>query len=362
MKNTILPGTALLMSLLLVACQGEYRKVTVTFEHQGNQLSATLVLPNNSAGPFPVSVFVHGDGALPYDDHGYYRALWNTLAYRGIASFSWDKPGVGASQGDWESQSMDDRSEEVIAAIEAIKRHPEVDADNIGLIGYSQAGWVMPRVAEKSDSVKFMVMVSGAVNWMDQGAYLTKTRLTQGKFSAEQIEQGVKDFYDMTQRFISSSSTYEEYLKFYNSNAVHRKFNETPMTPQRFRFAKLNWHYDARTSLKAIRSPTLAIFGGHDLNVNVAESERVYLDSFEHSGNQGLTVKHFSDGQHGLLKQEYFVDADYDVGSVIKLEFLGEDAFAHGYLDYVVNWVSGNTSQNHIQSHISEPEVSKTGQ
>jgi len=121
--QTIIKFTGLLVivliALLLVwPVDYSYSEEPVSFRHGGNQLAGVMTIPEDSEGPFPVVVFVHGDSALPFDAYGYYRPLWDRLAEAGIASFSWDKAGVGKSTGDWESQSMDDRSEEVIAAIE----------------------------------------------------------------------------------------------------------------------------------------------------------------------------------------------------------------------------------------------------
>ncbi len=319
-----------------------YRQVTVDFEHGGNLLSGSLILPENRSSPFPVAVFVHGDGAIPYDAHGYYRPLWKQLAKQGIASFSWDKAGVGKSQGDWQNQSMDDRADEAISAINILKEHAEIAPNNIGLIGYSQAGWVLPLVAKKSNYPDFMILVSGAINWMDQGAYMTKIRLTREGFSDTEIKQEIEKFRNITKQLFSASSTYEEYRDYYRVIATEGDKEEL-MTPQRFQFVKLNWRSDARESLKEIKLPTLAIFGGHDLNVDAAESANVYKEMFEESGNEDLTIKLFPDAQHGLLKQKYFKEVVPGIGFIIKFELLGEDAFVDGYLDFVVDWIKGKT-------------------
>ncbi len=339
MKNIIVIAVLILSSLLLVGCNGKYQKVAVEFKHEENYLSGSLVVPEDRSGPFPIVVFVHGDGALPYDAYGYYRPLWNRLAEQGIASFSWDKPGVGSSQGDWENQSMDDRADEVIAAIEMLKKRTDIAPGKIGLIGFSQAGWVLPLVASKSDYPDFMIVVSGAINWMDQGAYLTETRLAHEGFSDEKIKEAISDFRDSSNKFFSPSFTYDEYFQYYHNNAVLRESSGEPMSLQRFRFVKLNWRYDARESLKDIKGPTLAIFGDQDLNVNVSESVRIYKEIFEESGNRNLTIKVFSGAQHGLLKNKYFTEIVPGIGFIVKLEILGDDAFTDGFLDFVVNWV-----------------------
>ncbi len=341
-RKFVAVSTVCWVIFLLTACNESYREIPISFEHKGNHLSAALVLPKNSQGPFPVVVFVHGDGVTPYDAYGYYRPLWNRLAKQGIASFSWDKPGVGDSTGDWESQSMDDRADEVIAAIELLKKRTGIAAGKIGLIGYSQAGWVLPLVASKSDYPDFMILVSAAINWMDQGAYLTKTRLTREGFSATRIKQEIEDFRNRSKRLLAPSSTYKEYLQ---DNAARGDKSEDPMTPQRFQFVKLNWRYDARENLKDINSPVLAVFGDHDLNVDISESIHVYKEIFKASGNRDLTIKVFPGAQHSLLKQKYFKEMVPGIGFLVKFKVLGEDAFADGFLDFVVAWVKKKTEK-----------------
>ena len=343
MRKPLLAAGLLIASLLLVACNEKYREVPITFEHAGNQLSGSVMLPKNRPGPFPVVVFVHGDGAMPYDAYGYYRPLWNRLAEQGIASFSWDKAGVGKSRGDWQNQSMDDRADEVVTALDIIRKRTDIAARKIGLIGYSQAGWVLPSVADQSSYPDFMILVSPAINWMDQGAYMTRLRLKKEGVSDPQIEQAIEEFRRTTEQLFAPFSTYEAYLQYYRDNKPAGKTEEKLMTPQRFEFVKLNWRYDARENLKEITSPTLAVFGDHDLNVDAFESIRVYREIFKNSGNEELTIKVFPEAQHSLLKEKYFRETVPGTGFIVKLELLGNDAFADGYLDFVVNWIKGKT-------------------
>lgn len=331
---------------LLAGCDESYREVPVSFEYEGNHLSGSIVLPKNSQGSFPVVVFVHGDGAMPYDAYGYYRPLWNRLAKQGIASFSWDKAGVGESQGNWENQSMDDRADEVVAAIDMLKKQNDIDPNRIGLIGYSQAGWVLPLVASKSDYPDFMVLVSTAINWMEQGAYMMKKRLMREGFSDQQIKEAIARSHATSEQVFTPSASYEEYREYYYANAELKAMGEALLSPERFQFVKLNWRSDARESLKAINMPTLAIFGKHDLSVDPQESIRVYKEVFGKTGNNDVTIKLFPDAQHSLLKQKHFKESVPGIGFLIKLELLGEDAFAEGYLEFVADWVKEKT-KNH---------------
>jgi len=217
--------------LLLISCSKNYREIPVNFEHVGDQISGMIILPEEGHKPFSVLVFVHGDGATPYDAYGYYRPLWKRLAKQGITSFSWDKPGVGRSSGDWQNQSMDDRADEVIAAIEMLKNRSDIAPGNIGVIGYSQAGWVLPLVASKPDYPDFMILISAAINWMDQGAYLTRNRLTQEGFSEEQIKEAIELFRSSSEQLFAPSTSYEKYLQYYNTNPTLKATGEERLSP-----------------------------------------------------------------------------------------------------------------------------------
>lgn len=348
MRNAIRVATLLIVVFLILLviwpADYSYSEQEVLFKHNGNDLAGVMMTPENSKGPFPIMVFVHGDGALPFDAYGYYHPLWNRLAKAGIASFSWDKAGVGKSTGDWENQSMDDRADEVISAIEVLKQRADIASDKIGLMGFSQAGWVLPMVAENSNSPDFMILVSGAINWMDQGAYLMQTRMTREGFPQTQIDQEIIDHFQNSEKFLSPSSTYDEYLQFHRSSTTAYKKRRKPMSRQRFRFAKLNWRSDARDNLNYIQCPTLAVFGNQDLNVNVAESARIYEEEFKESGNTDWSIKVFPGAQHSLVKEKFFKEINPGTWFMIKFEILGDTAFTDGFLDLVVSWTEDRVS------------------
>lgn len=316
--------------VLLMVDASDYIEQKVTFEFKDNQLAAVLTIPKHQVAPYPVAIFVHGDSALPYDGYGYYKFFWNQLAKEGIASFSWDKAGVGGSSGNWLSQSMEDRAQEVIAAIDYLKTLQSVKADSIGLVGFSQAGWVLPLVSARSNYPDFMVIVSGAINWINQGDYMMRKRLGKAGFSEIEIQQAIEK--DRAGLWVfAPDSSYQDYLNA-SSEAV-------PMTEERYEFVKRNWRSDARDSLKTIRRPFLAVFGEEDVNVDAAESAVIYQEILTASGHPDFTIKTFPNAQHGLLKADLFQTANPGIFYLLKLEVLGEKAFADGVLDLVIDWI-----------------------
>ncbi|HKS58676.1 MAG TPA: alpha/beta hydrolase, partial [Steroidobacteraceae bacterium] len=74
----------------------------------------------------------------------------------------------------------------------------------------------------------------------------------------------------------------------------------------------------ADTYLRELQQPTLAIFGGRDIQVDWRTSERVFREIFG-AGNSALTLKVFPDAGHNL----YGTDS----------------TFVKGYVDLMVDWL-----------------------
>lgn len=81
-----------------------------------------MLLPAGTDKPSACMVFVHGSGGMPRDAYGYYESFWRLFARKGWCSLSWDKPGVGGSEGDWRLQSMKDRAADIASTIDSFAR------------------------------------------------------------------------------------------------------------------------------------------------------------------------------------------------------------------------------------------------
>ena len=317
---------------LIIFEDSYYDEVEVNFVNKNTQLNGRLILPKTKKQSYPLLVFVHGDGAMPYDAYGYYNSLWNTLAQNGIASYSWDKAGVENSSGNWQSQSMEDRAQEVISAISMLNKNANIN--KIGLIGFSQAGWVLPLVFSKTYSPDFTILVSGAINWMEQGEFMTKQRLLNQNYSKKEIGELTEE--NKKQAHILSTQSYAEYLQ---SNAETMNI----LDEGRFNFIKLNLQSDAKENLKYIQTPTLAIFGADDQNVNISNTMKIYKEEFLKAKNKNLKIKVFQGAQHALLKSKYFDEQNPGLWFLIKMWFLEDDAFIDGYNELIVDWIKMST-------------------
>ena len=147
---------------------GDTRSVEVTFESHGAKLAGTLKVPS-AEGSYPALVWVHGSGEESRDTASPY---YTDLLDRRFAVLAFDKRGVGKSQGRCCPLDFDLLADDVLAAVDALRSRDDIDDDQIGLLGLSQGGWIIPVAATKSDDVSFAVILSGsAVSVGEEGLY-----------------------------------------------------------------------------------------------------------------------------------------------------------------------------------------------
>jgi len=342
----ILVITLLVFAINFLWGKTNYQSQVIHFQFQSDTIEGVVNLPNKkySLGEkTPLVIFVHGDGELERDAYGYYQPIWNELAKKGIASMSWDKKGIGQSTGKWLNQSMEDRAKEVIAAIEFIQADANFDFSTIGLIGFSQAGWVMPKVATLSDFPDFIISVSGAINWKRQSNYLTRTRMEQEGADEATIEAGVRQN-EIDFNLYNNENTYPEYVAYQEKKCENEKETDCDfMSEERFYFVKNNIASDAEEDLKNIQCPIFGAFGTEDLNVDFEESHQTYERIFSENNTDNYQLKIYPEAEHGLLKSKHFSAMHPGIGFLIKLELFGKRAFVKDVLNDISDFVSENS-------------------
>jgi dipeptidyl aminopeptidase/acylaminoacyl peptidase len=128
------------------------------------QLAYTLDLPRG-AGPFPAVALVHGSGPSTRDE---LTPLSRLLVARGLAVLRYDKRGVGGSGGTYRGVGVANSPDmipllagDAAAAVDFLSRQPDLDGERLGLVGASQAGWIIPVAATLAPRVRFAVILVG---------------------------------------------------------------------------------------------------------------------------------------------------------------------------------------------------------
>jgi pimeloyl-ACP methyl ester carboxylesterase len=301
----------------------------VTFENGVDSLSGHYLLPDKG-NPKAVILFVHGDGPLEYDAHGYYPLIWERLLRQGFAIFSWDKPGVGESTGNWLAQSMKQRQQEVQSAVTFIRDSYGYSGSQVGLLGFSQAGWVVPALANNNPDIGFIIGVGFAIDWLEQSWYLTRVRLTQQGAHSSAIEAAhaahLKEI-----NFFGQEPSYESYLEKYGHTA-------DPMSEDRYRFVLKNFKVDAAQDYIGLKQPMLLLLGDKDLNVDILNTKEVVETLM--GDQQSIQISIIKNATHGMLDAEHFNEQSPGLSFLLKLIWKGERAVAPEFYSVLDEWLS----------------------
>lgn len=262
------------------------------FESKGEELSATLFIPEHGISKqTPVVLLIHGDGPQDRTSNKGYLPLINYLVEEGIAVFSWDKKGVGASKGNWLNQSIEDRAIEAKDAFDFLSSNVGFASDKMGYLGFSQAGWVIPKASTLTNPA-FSIIIGGAVNWLDQGDYFTKIRLEKEGYSEDLIANKL----DSIRK--NDSALF--------SNFTAHTIEQSGIEKDRFLFIARNLKADATEDLLTMKGPLLALWGEEDLNVPAEDNAQKYREITKGRKNYISTIKVYPQSTHGLLKAAYF--------------------------------------------------------
>jgi uncharacterized protein len=136
-------------------------------------------------------VAVHGAGEGTRESP-LLRHLHELLPPHGIGVVTFDRRGEGESTGDATRGRFDLQADDALAVLRAI------DAERVGLAGYSQGGWVAPIAATLSDEVAFLVLVASiGVTPSEQMMVACERQLRLAGYGDDVVERAL----DLRRRF-----------------------------------------------------------------------------------------------------------------------------------------------------------------
>jgi hypothetical protein len=205
----------------------------ITFESEGIKLAGTIYSPKN---PHSAIVIVHGSDQVPR-----MTKFAERLANNDILVLTYDKRGVEESGGIYAGpevgtnnisiENLNLLAKDASSAVNVI--HKKNEDLPIGLIGASQAGWIIPIVANKNSLVEFMVLLSSP----------TITTLEQLRFQF--YTNGKTDFWE--------NHTEEDAREHIKNDPDKYQFKAT----------------DPKETLRTLSIPGLWLFGEKDIQIPV---------------------------------------------------------------------------------------------
>jgi dienelactone hydrolase len=206
------------------------------------------------------------------------KLMAHYMISHGFAILNYDKRGVGDSDGTYQESAspanLQRHAEDAIAGVDYLAARPEIDATRIGLIGFSQAGWIIPLAASQSESISHFVILSGP----------------------------------------AASTAHESWFSGYtNDGDTLNTYDDAQITEQ-LRERKPGG-FDPLPILAEVDQPGLWLWGSVDKSVPVtfsAENIQALIDS----GNVNFTYQVLPNGDHGLnaSSQGLFTEIPYSPG------------------------------------------------
>jgi len=298
---------------LVAACagqSGQYEHEEIVFHSGEFKLVGDLHFPEGE-GPFPVILFVHGDGPNNRTSGGTYPPIMVRMHQAGYATFAWDKPGSGESTGQLDhSRVVEQRAQIVLDAIDVMKARSDIIPEQIGLWGISQAGYVMPRVLLVSKDVAFMIIVSGpGMPGVDQGTYLVSAQAVCAGCPAEEVEQ-MKHLLSAIER----TETYDEWAQYKEILDASPCISHAAIFGYRTGTVPENeWHkpnldgayfWDPMDVIEQTTIPMLVFFGEKDTQADPIQGAQAYREALGRAGNLNSRVELITGVDHNLVLSE----------------------------------------------------------
>ena len=278
------------------------KREDVQFTSEAIKVAGTLSRPV-SGGRVPAIVLVHGSGP---EDRDYVLPWARFLVRHGVAVLGYDKRGVGGSGGDWNNASFDDLAGDAIAAVQYLKTRPDIDGGRIGLLGISQAGWILPLAAVRSQDVSFLISLSGA------GVPVADTTLDQA--SNEMTASGMKpptiaailDLMKRQYHFARTGQGWDEYTAARAALAakIGQPPDSFPAAPDHphWQVVKRLYFHDPGPTLRRLQTPTLAIWGELDNNILPGKNKTAWAEALKTAGHRDYTLTVLPKANHSLFE------------------------------------------------------------
>lgn len=326
--------------------------------HPGVSPVGTLTYPK-SGGSFPAVVLVAGSGPHNRDAglslHKTLLVLADHLTRQGFAVLRYDKRGVGLTGGELHPGSTtDEYAADALAAVRYLKLQPNIDPNQIGIVGHSEGGIIASMVAaEAPKEVRFIVLLAGTglpgieikslqdaaarrADGMPEALVLLNQRQERGLFEIAAGKLGSQDALVAMRDATNALPAEERTALEIPPEGIPVEAFESLLSPWFRRFLSL----DPRPYLEKVTCPVLALVGEKDLQVPPAENLKAIEIALKQGANPHTTVLQLPGINHGFQTAK--------TGKASET-FMIEETVAPSALALVSAWmkkVTGTRNQN----------------
>jgi alpha-beta hydrolase superfamily lysophospholipase len=256
----------------------------------------------------------------------------------GINVISYDQRGVAESAGNWFLNGPSQRADDVAAIYDEMRSDPHVDSHRIGLWAFSNGGWTAPLVSLHRP-IAFMILKSAPTESLAQNIdYEVEQEMR--RHNVETAAPQATALWHTFERALNGTVSWSYTKRLYDLDAKQAWFRYSLMPelgisipPPSSMIAGLRRFvtFDPTHTLLSISStPTLALYGLLDRNVDAADSAMHLREYLTRAGDGDVRIKTYRNAGHQLI--------------VSKSGYNGEPAlperFVSGYPQIVITWLA----------------------
>lgn len=324
----------------------------VVFSSGDLELKGTLHRPACSVYELPLIVWLHGSG--PQQRYGL-LGLPQILAYYGYPVFTYDKRGVGDSEGDFLPAGIEELAVDAVAALDAIRTRPEFDSSRLGLLGTSQGGYIAFHAARLSGNVDFIVDLYGTpIDVGDQIIYDVQRDMEAEGYSSDEIA-AASAMQARVSDYMRSVIDWDEFKgavdlardkRWYKYIFFDYRGKPVPSIKESG-VAKMV-RFDPLPDIRAFSGPVLYMLGEFDRLIEVERSRTLMATTLLAGGNSRFTIVVFPKAHHGLtlgidgrLEERY---SGLETSTVLT-------SLVPGYPDALLRWLNGRVGTSAAPPH-----------
>ncbi|RPG34966.1 MAG: alpha/beta fold hydrolase [Muricauda sp. TMED12] len=328
-----------------------YNEEEVVFENsEANvSLSGTLTLPRKNKKS-PVVILISGSGPQDRDEtvanHKPFWILADYLTRQGIAVLRFDDRGVGKSTGNFSEATTADFSTDVLSAVAFLKTRPDIDSNNMGLIGHSEGGIIAPLAANQTKDVSFILLLASTGIPGSEISLMQSISMRPFPVPNEAAyEQAIRKAIAIAASNKELSVIKSELLEHYNATItpilkplvgddekVSQIINgliETRTTP----WVRYFYNYNPADEIEKLDIPVLSLNGTNDTQVVAEINQKGIKDALIRGKNKDFKVLKLEGLNHFFQESETGKMEEY---STI------EQTFSPIALKEISNWILGH--------------------
>jgi hypothetical protein len=241
---------------------------------------------------------------------------------------------VGESTGNWNTASFDDLAGDVVAAFDYLKTRSDIDQAHIGVLGISQAGWIMPIAAVRAKDLAFLISISGAaVPPSETTIAQTRNEMTMTGMPPQMVDE-IIGLLTLQYEFARTGKGWDEYAATREKivakmGAAPKSIPEAPDDPY-WQFIRRLYFYDPVPTLRQLQTPTLALWGELDNNIVAERNKAAWEAALRAGGNRDYTLKILPKANHAQWEAR--------VGSNAETKSL--QRFVPSYFAIIQDWLA----------------------